>query len=30
MKLLIDMNLSPEWIEELQSYGWQAVHWLHF
>jgi predicted nuclease of predicted toxin-antitoxin system len=27
MKLLIDMNLSPEWADELQSYGWHAVHW---
>lgn len=27
MKLLIDMNLSPEWVEELQSRGWQASHW---
>jgi predicted nuclease of predicted toxin-antitoxin system len=27
MRLLIDMNLSPEWVEELQSRGWQAVHW---
>ena len=26
MKLLIDMNLSPEWVKELQSQGWQAVH----
>jgi len=27
MKLLIDMNLSPDWVDELQSYGWYAVHW---
>jgi len=27
MKFLIDMNLSPDWVEELQSRGWQAVHW---
>lgn len=27
MKLLIDMNLSPEWVDELRAYGWQAVHW---
>ena len=25
MKLLIDMNLSPDWVDELQSYGWYAV-----
>ncbi len=27
MKLLIDMNLSPEWVDELESHGWHAVHW---
>ncbi len=27
MKLLIDMNLSPDWVKELQSRGWQTVHW---
>jgi predicted nuclease of predicted toxin-antitoxin system len=27
MKLLIDMNLPPEWVEALQSLGWHAVHW---
>ena len=26
-KLLVDMNLSPEWVPVLQKYGWQAVHW---
>ena len=25
--LLVDMNLSPQWIPALQQYGWQAVHW---
>ena len=25
--LLVDMNLSPEWIPALQKHGWQAVHW---
>ena len=29
MKLLIDMNLSPRWVEFLDRYGWQAVHWSH-
>jgi predicted nuclease of predicted toxin-antitoxin system len=24
MKILIDMNLSPQWVEELDKYGWQA------
>lgn len=28
MKILIDMNLSPQWIEELEDHGGQAVHWL--
>lgn len=27
MKLLIDMNLSPEWAKELKRGGWDAVHW---
>ena len=26
-KLLVDMNLSPEWVPVLQKYGWQAMHW---
>jgi predicted nuclease of predicted toxin-antitoxin system len=27
MKLLIDMNLSPEWIPVLEKSGFEAVHW---
>lgn len=27
MKVLIDMNLSPEWAEVFESAGWEAVHW---
>lgn len=27
MKLVIDMNLSPEWAAVLQRHGWEAVHW---
>ena len=27
MKLLIDMNLSPDWVEVFERQGWQAVHW---
>ncbi|MCH8292584.1 DUF5615 family PIN-like protein [Candidatus Poribacteria bacterium] len=27
MKLLIDMNLSTEWVEVFERQGWQAVHW---
>ena len=26
LKLLIDMNLSPEWVQALRKHGWQAVH----
>ena len=26
-KLLIDVNLSPEWAPVLRNHGWQAVHW---
>lgn len=25
--LLLDMNLSPDWVPVLQRHGWQAVHW---
>lgn len=27
MKLLIDMNLSPQWASALEETGWEAVHW---
>ena len=27
MKLLVDMNLSPSWIERLARHGFEAVHW---
>jgi predicted nuclease of predicted toxin-antitoxin system len=27
MKLLVDMNLSPQWIALLGESGWEAVHW---
>ncbi|MBE2225131.1 MAG: DUF5615 family PIN-like protein [Anaerolineae bacterium] len=27
MKFVIDMNLSPSWVEVLQAEGWEAVHW---
>ena len=27
MKLLIDMNLSPRWVDFLTQAGWEAVHW---
>jgi predicted nuclease of predicted toxin-antitoxin system len=27
LRLLIDMNLSPDWVPYLAQYGWQAIHW---
>ena len=27
LKLLLDMNLSPDWIPVLTRHGWSAVHW---
>jgi predicted nuclease of predicted toxin-antitoxin system len=27
MKILLDMNLSPRWVESLQAEGWEALHW---
>ena len=27
MKILIDMNLSPQWREILGRNGWESVHW---
>lgn len=27
MKILIDMNLSPDWVKVLKRAGWEAVHW---
>ena len=27
MKLLVDMNLSPSWVERLVRHGFEAVHW---
>lgn len=27
MKLVIDMNLSPDWVEVFVQEGWAAVHW---
>ena len=25
--ILIDMNLSPDWVDELAKHGWPSVHW---
>jgi predicted nuclease of predicted toxin-antitoxin system len=27
MKILVDMNLSPEWVRVLEGEGWKAIHW---
>jgi predicted nuclease of predicted toxin-antitoxin system len=27
VRLVVDMNLSVEWVEELARQGWAAVHW---
>jgi predicted nuclease of predicted toxin-antitoxin system len=27
MRLLVDMNLSPDWVAVLKGAGWEAVHW---
>ncbi len=27
MKIVIDMNLSPDWVEVLKDAGWESVHW---
>jgi len=27
IKILIDMNLSPDWAPVLQNAGWSATHW---
>jgi predicted nuclease of predicted toxin-antitoxin system len=27
MRILIDMNLSPDWAAVFRAHGWEAVHW---
>lgn len=27
VQLVVDMNLSAEWVGELARHGWSAVHW---
>jgi predicted nuclease of predicted toxin-antitoxin system len=29
VELVIDMNLSVEWVDELAKHGWSAVHWTN-
>ncbi len=28
VRLLLDMNVSAEWISELSLHGWDAIHWV--
>ena len=30
MKILIDMNLSPEWVRVFKQVGWESMHWTEF
>ncbi|MFN0020427.1 MAG: DUF5615 family PIN-like protein [Pirellulaceae bacterium] len=27
LKIVVDMNLSPDWVPVFQSEGWQSAHW---
>ena len=27
MRLLVDMNLTPRWVQELEGAGHEALHW---
>jgi len=27
MKFLVDMNLSPAWVQFIADAGWEAIHW---
>jgi predicted nuclease of predicted toxin-antitoxin system len=27
ISILVDMNLSPDWVPLLSRHGWQTVHW---
>src|SRR2546425_3719551 len=27
IQLLVDMNLSPDWVPVLTGHGWHALHW---
>ncbi len=27
IKVLVDMNLTPDWVRVLARHGWSAVHW---
>ena len=27
IQIVIDMNLSPDWVDALSKHGWTSVHW---
>ena len=27
IRILVDMNLSPQWVPVFQNNGWHAIHW---
>jgi len=27
MKIVIDINLSPDWVKVSEHAGWESVHW---
>lgn len=27
MRILVDMNLSPAWVDTLRAAGWETTHW---
>src|SRR5438874_1497513 len=27
VKILVDMNVSPDWVPLLERHGWPAIHW---
>jgi predicted nuclease of predicted toxin-antitoxin system len=27
MKFVVDMNLTPQWVDQLESFGYDALHW---
>ena len=27
MKILLDVNLSPEWVQALSAAGFETIHW---
>jgi predicted nuclease of predicted toxin-antitoxin system len=27
VRIVVDMNLSPDWVGVLVRHGWEAVHW---